>query len=179
MVLFKKNLKYEQMFSNCIEREVGMPYKLSASIDALYACEPNLSQIERPFMVSTVSAGFPSPADGSIDKTLDLNELLIRQPTATFFVRVKGNSMRDAGILDGDLVVVERGEQPKNQDVVLAVVDGEFTIKRWVQSSQGVVLIAENPEYPNIDLAQFIDWEVWGVVRYAIHSCTGRPVEDG
>ena len=130
-------------------------------------------------MVSTVSAGFPSPADGSIDKTLDLNELLVRQPTSTFFVRVKGNSMRDAGILDGDMVVVERGEHPKNRDVVLAIVNGEFTIKRWVQSSQEVVLLAENPEYPNIVLDGYLDWEVWGVVRYAIHSCTGRPVEDG
>ena len=156
-----------------------MPYKLSSSIEAMYACEEHLSQIEQPLMVSTVSTGFPSPADGSIDKTLDLNELLVRQPTSTFFVRVKGNSMRDAGILDGDMVVVERGEHPKNRDVVLAIVNGEFTIKRWVQSSQEVVLLAENPEYPNIVLDGYLDWEVWGVVRYAIHSCTGRPVEDG
>ena len=156
-----------------------MSYKLSSSVDALYSCGEYLSQIARPLMVSTVSAGFPSPAEGSIDKALDLNELLIRQPTSTFFVRVKGGSMRDAGILDGDLVVVERGEIPKNQDIVLAIVNGEFTIKRWVHSAQGVVLLAENPDYPNIALDNYIDWEVWGVVRYAIHSCTGRPVEDG
>jgi DNA polymerase V len=130
-------------------------------------------------MVSRVSAGFPSPAEGSIDKVLDLNELLIRQPTSTFFVRVKGDSMRDAGILDGDLIVVERGERPKVQDIVLAIVEGEFTIKRWGMENGQIVLQAENIAYPNIYLNNHVDWKIWGVVRYAIHSCTGRPVEDG
>ena len=86
--------------------------------------------------------------------------------------------MRDAGILDGDLIVVERGERPNNRDIVLAIVEGEFTIKRWVKQSDRLILQAENPAYPNIHLVEHMDWEVWGVVRYAIHSCTGRPVDD-
>lgn len=136
-----------------------------------------LTEVPLPLMVSKVSAGFPSPAEGSIDKVLDLNELLIRQPSSTFFVRVKGDSMRDAGILDGDLIVVERGEQPTHRDIVLAIVDGEFTVKRWIQDQGTVLLQAENPAYPNIRLDKYVDWEIWGVVRYAIHSCTGRSVE--
>ena len=157
-----------------------MSYKYSNVLEIL-PCAPlqTLSRVSLPFMVSTVSAGFPSPAEGSIDKVLDLNELLIRQPTSTFFVRVKGDSMRDAGILDGDLIVVERGERPNNRDIVLAIVEGEFTIKRWVKQSGRLILQAENPAYPNIHLDEHIDWEVWGVVRYAIHSCTGRPVDEG
>lgn len=157
-----------------------MSYKCSNVLEII-PCAPmaQLSQLSVPFMVSSVSAGFPSPAEGSIDKVLDLNELLIRQPTSTFFVRVKGDSMRDAGILDGDLIVVERGERPNNRDIVLAIVEGEFTIKRWVKQSGRLILQAENPAYPNILLADHMDWEVWGVVRYAIHSCTGRPVDEG
>ena len=157
----------------------------SNSIAAIIPCKQVSERqlMSLPLMVCTVSAGFPSPAEGSIDKPLDLNELLIRHPSATFFVRVKGDSMKNAGILDGDLIVVERGEIPKNRDIVLAIVDGEFTIKRWVATSNGIVLQAENPEYPDISLGpvskessieQYVDWEVWGVVRYAIHSCVER-----
>ena len=151
------------------------------NIAEIIACSPmsEWSNVPLPLMVSRVSAGFPSPAEGSIDKVLDLNELLIRQPTSTFFVRVKGDSMRDAGILDGDLIVVERGEHPKHNDIVLAIVGGEFTVKRWIKEKGYIRLQAENPAYPNIYLNNHVDWEVWGVVRYAIHSCTGRPVEDG
>ena len=154
---------------------------LHNNVTEILACPSvdTLTEVSLPLMISKVSAGFPSPAEGSIDKVLDLNELLIRQPSATFFVRVKGDSMRDAGILDGDLIVVERGECPANRDIVLAIVEGEFTVKRWVQEQGTVLLQAENPMYPNIQLDKYVDWEVWGVVRYAIHSCTGRPVEGG
>ena len=156
-----------------------MSYKYNNVLEIIPCAPlPELSKVSLPLMVSSVSAGFPSPAEGSIDKVLDLNELLIRQPTSTFFVRVKGDSMRDAGILDGDLIVVERGERPNNRDIVLAIVEGEFTIKRWVKQSGRLVLQAENPAYPNIHLDEHADWEVWGVVRYAIHSCTGRPVDE-
>ena len=79
--------------------------------------------------------------------------------------------MQDAGILDGDLLVVEKGEQPTNNDIVLAIVEGDFTIKRWVRSEETLLLCAANPNYPDIDLQQCCDWEVWGVVRYAIHAC--------
>ena len=142
-------------------------------VEAMYAADLNSVQhrLPLPLMISSVSAGFPSPAEGSIDKMLDLNELLVRRPIATFFVRVTGDSMRDAGILDGDLLVVEKGEKPRSSDIVLAVIEGEFTVKRWVCQGSTRILRAENSNYPDIDVTTGIAYEIWGVVRYAIHSC--------
>ena len=82
--------------------------------------------------------------------------------------------MQDAGILDGDLLVVEKGENPRSNDIVLAIVEGEFTIKRWVQTDTDLRLCAANPMYPDILLHDCSDWEIWGVVRYAIHACQPR-----
>jgi DNA polymerase V len=149
---------------------------LNITVQSIHPCQHEMVRTDlcRPLMIATVSAGFPSPAEGSIDRMLDLNELLIRHPTATFFVRVQGDSMKDAGILDGDLLVVEKGEKPTDQDIVLAIVEGEFTIKRWICSGAKLFLCAENPQYPDIDLQQCCDWEIWGVVRYAIHACQHR-----
>ena len=152
-----------------------MSYK---TIEALYSsCSiADRLPLSRPLMVHSVSAGFPSPAEGSLDKMLDLNELLVRHPTATFFVRVKGDSMQEAGILDGDLLVVEKGESPRSNDIVVAIVEGEFTIKRWVRTETDLRLCAANPMYPDILLEHCSDWEIWGVVRYAIHACRSRGV---
>ncbi|MDG1482493.1 MAG: translesion error-prone DNA polymerase V autoproteolytic subunit [Myxococcota bacterium] len=120
--------------------------------------------------LSRIQAGFPSPADGSIDEVLDLNSLMVRRPSATFFVRVEGDSMKDAGILSGDILVVDRAERARHGAVVLAVLDGEFTIKQWV----GDALLPANPAYPRIPLHAGRDFEIWGVVMYAIHpvSCS-------
>jgi len=123
-----------------------------------------------PIALSRVPAGFPSPADGSIDESLDLNRLMVRHPASTFFVRVEGDSMRDAGIRSGDILVVDRAERARHGAVVLAVLNGEFTIKRWV----GNALAPANPEYSPIPLQAGMELEVWGVVMYAIHpiSCS-------
>src|SRR5690606_10303461 len=100
---------------------------------------------------ATLQCGFPSPAEDFQQRRLDLNELLIQQTDATFFMRVRGVSMRDAGIDDGDYVVVDRSLTAKHGSIVVAVVDGEFTIKRLYKRRGVVRLMAANPTYPNIE----------------------------
>ena len=122
-----------------------------------------------PLFVSSIAAGFPSPADDYVDKKLDLNELLIAQPAATFFVRVVGDSMQGAGISTGDLLVVDRSMQAVNGNIVVAIVQGEFTVKRLKKEGDKIFLIAENPSYRPIEINEESGFEVWGVVSYVIH----------
>ena len=123
-----------------------------------------------PLFLCKVAAGFPSPAEDFREKNLDLNELLIQRPASTFFVRVSGESMRDGGIMSGDLLIVDRGKSPKSGDVVLAVVDGDFTVKRWEHNKSGARLLAENPAYASIEISDSMEFEIWGVVTFAIHE---------
>jgi DNA polymerase V len=123
-----------------------------------------------PLVSSTVSAGFPSPADDSIDEVLDLNKFLIRNPSATFFVKVKGDSMRNANIADGDLLVVDRSIKARDNDIVLAIVDGEFTVKRLRLQNGTCSLLPENDSYKPIHISQDSDFEIWGVVVSSIHQ---------
>lgn len=126
-----------------------------------------------PLFTSSISAGFPSPADDFVDKKLDLNEHLIRHPAATFFVRVDGDSMVDAGIHPGDLIIVDRSLHAKDRQIIVAVLHGEFTIKRLCLNEQGAILVPENPLYPSIVIEPDADFQVWGVVTYVIHHvCT-------
>ena len=116
-----------------------------------------------------VPAGWPSPAQDYFDGRVDLNTHLIKDVNSTFIVRVSGESMRDAGISDGDEVIVDRALAPKHGDVVIAIIDGELTIKRlWVETSQ-VILKAENPRYPNIAVASLSELSIWGVVTRCLH----------
>lgn len=126
--------------------------------------------IARPLFTVRVSAGFPSPADDYIEHTLDLNEKLIRHPAATFFVRVSGDSMQGAGIYDGDLLVVDRALEPQDRSIVIAVVNGEFTLKRLKKEQGRIWLMPENPAYAPIELHDGIEAEIWGVVKHAIHE---------
>ncbi|QOZ83181.1 MULTISPECIES: LexA family protein [Chromobacterium] len=112
-----------------------------------------------------VRAGFPSPADDYLDDAISLDAYLIADPAATFLVRVRGDSMRGAGIDEGDLLVVDKGLTPNHGDIVIAVVDGEFTVKRLHSLRGRCALIAENPAYPPIKLADGQELQVWGVVR--------------
>ena len=105
-----------------------------------------LNNIEIPFYSSFVSCGFPSPADGYLECPIDLNEYIIRRPAATFFVRAKGNSMEGAGIFEGDLIVIERSIDPQHGHIVLATVNGEFTLKRLVKNGQRANEIMLCPE---------------------------------
>ena len=122
-----------------------------------------------PLAQSSVAAGFPSPAEGRMEGTLDLNQLVIRRPHATFFVRVEGGSMRGAGILAGDLLVVDRGEPVRDGSVVLAVLNGEFTVKRWRCVSGRWVLQPAHPDYPSIEVGE-CDFEIWGVVTHSVRN---------
>jgi len=133
--------------------------------------EPKV-QLKPPLFASPVKAGFPSPADDSIEQKLDLNQFLIKHPSATFFVRVDGDSMKGAGIYDKDLLIVDRALSPKSGQIVVAVLNGEFTVKRVKIESDKVFLIPENPNFPLMEVTKDLDFQVWGVVTFAIHSCT-------
>lgn len=110
-----------------------------------------------------VSAGFPSPAGDFLEGKLDLNEHLIKNPPATFFVRVSGDSMIGAGIYPDDILVVDRSEEPKSGKIVIAVIDGELTVKRLKQGRDGVWLLPENPSYAPIAITAEMAFQVWGV----------------
>ena len=123
-----------------------------------------------PLYLATVPAGFPSPAEDYIDKKLDLNEQLIKHPSATFFVRVEGDSMRDAGIGSGDILVVDRAVEPQNGHIVIAALDGELTVKRLRRQDGRLFLMPDNPEYAPVEISPEASFEVWGVVTYIIHK---------
>lgn len=122
-----------------------------------------------PSFLSRVSAGFPSPADNSIDTQLDLNELLIKNPAATFYVRVQGESMKNAGISSGDILVVDRSLQPNDGAIIMAILHGEFTIKRLRIEGKKITLFPENPSYSAIEINEDSDFQIWGVITYVIH----------
>ncbi len=122
-----------------------------------------------PLFAANVAAGFPSPADDYMEGKLDLNELLIQHPAATFFVRVDGDSMTDAGINSGDLLVVDRALEPENNRIVIAVLNGELTVKRVLKKDNRLFLKAENKTFSNIEITDDNDFEVWGVVTHVIH----------
>ncbi len=126
------------------------------------------SKIELPEYLTKISAGFPSPADDYVDKKLDLNEYIIQHPAATFFVRVSGDSMVNAGIDTGDLLVVDRALEVKNNNIVLAVVNGEFTLKRIKKVNDKVYLAPENQSYKPIEIKEESNIEIWGVVTKVI-----------
>lgn len=120
----------------------------------------------------TAQCGFPSPAEDHSRERIDLNRILIRQPDATFYMRVRGASMCDAGIDDGDWVIVDRSLEAQHGDVVLAVVDGDFTIKTLFKRNGKFVLKAANPTYPDIHIRDGQELRVWGVVTWAIKKAS-------
>ena len=127
------------------------------------------TKLSVPLMASTAACGFPSPADDYLDSPLDFNELLVSNPAATFAVRISGESMTGAGLFPGDVAVVDRSLTPSNGSIVLALIDGEFTIKRYcLLAGGGIVLLAENPRFMNIEISPEVGLEVWGVVKHAI-----------
>lgn len=127
-------------------------------------------QFARPLFLSPVQAGFPSPAEDYQDKKLNLNELLIKRPSSTFFVRVSGQSMKDAGIFDGDLLVVDRSVPATDNKIIIGVVNGEFTVKRIRKTGEKLFLVPENPAYKPVEITSGMDFSVWGVVLYTIHK---------
>ena len=138
-------------------------------VKEIYAADLRVG-LPLPLVEASVSAGFPSPAEDHIEKKLDLNDLLIQHPSATFFVRVEGESMKDAGIRSGDLLIVDKAIQASDQSVVVAVLNGEFTVKRISKDRGRFFLIPENPDYSRIEVTEEMEFKVWGVVTNVIHS---------
>jgi DNA polymerase V len=132
--------------------------------------QPRATGGDLPYFDSRVAAGFPSPAEGYADGRLNLNEYLIRHPQATFFVRVKGDSMMGASIFDDDLLVVDRAAAVRSGDIAVAAVNGEFCVKRYERSDAGVSLRSAHPDYPDIELTPQDEWAIWGRVIYSIHK---------
>lgn len=123
-----------------------------------------------PLFSSKVVAGFPSPADDYIEARLDLNEYLVMRREATFFLRVKGDSMRDANIHDGSLLIVDKSIEPKHNNIVVAVVNGELTVKRLYKRRGMLKLLAANETYPEILINLDSELAVWGVVKHVVHT---------
>ena len=122
------------------------------------------------FYEGTVPAGFPSPADDYIELPLDLRDYLVRNPTATFVMRAKGDSMREVGILDGDLLVVDRSVKPSNGSIVVAALNGEFTVKTLRRVAGCLQLEAANPIYEALPVNGEAELHIFGVVLHAIRS---------
>ena len=123
-----------------------------------------------PLLTDSVSAGFPSPADDYKEENIGLNEHLISNPFSTFFLRVKGDSMINAGIKDKDLIIVDKSLTARPGNIIIAMIEGEFTIKRLSIKNNELYLKAENHNYPDFRFKNHIDVQIWGVVIYSIHS---------
>ncbi len=121
-----------------------------------------------PLMSATGECGFPSPADDYLQGKLDFNELLIENQPATFVIRVSGDSMTGIGLFPGDIAVVNKARGAVDRSIVMALVDGEFTIKRFRRHGSRVWLHPENPAYPDIEITEGMAFEVWGVVTRSI-----------
>ena len=130
--------------------------------------------IQKPISITLFShkvpAGFPSPADDHAESRLDLNEYLINQAESTFFVRIKGDSMVDAGILDNDIVIVDRSKSAAINDIVLASIDGEFTVKVLTKNNTGPYLMPANKEFKPIYIEEGSQFEIWGVVTGSVRK---------
>jgi DNA polymerase V len=123
-----------------------------------------------PLYSSRIQAGFPSPADDHLDDTLDLNDHLVQHPAATFLVRVAGDSMIGAGIYHDDLLVVDRSLEAKSGSIVVAVIDGDLTVKRLHQDESGVWLMPENPAFKPLQIREGMELVIWGVVAHSVRS---------
>ena len=124
-----------------------------------------------PYILSRISAGFPSPADDYIENNLSISELLIKNQLSTFLMKASGESMIEAGINDGDVLVVDRSLEARSRDIVIAIFEGNLTVKRLIIKADGsAILESENPLYKNILISEYTELEIWGVVTSAIHQ---------
>ena len=124
-----------------------------------------------PYILSRISAGFPSPADDYIENNLSISELLIKNQLSTFLMKASGESMIEAGINDGDVLVVDRSLEARSKDIVIAIFEGNLTVKRLIIKADGsAILKSENPLYKNILISEYTELEIWGVVTSAIHQ---------
>lgn len=148
---------WKACYSGSMEIDIPIPFAKRTSL-------------KLPLVSASVEAGFPSPADDHLERGIDLNEELIRNPAATFYVRVKGESMRDAGIHPGDILIIDRSVTPADRQIVVAMIDGEFTVKRFRKHGGKITLEAENPSFQPIEIGENQELTIWGAVTYIIHQ---------
>ncbi|WP_373059964.1 LexA family protein [Zunongwangia sp. H14] len=129
-----------------------------------------IKEVLLPLVGCGISAGFPSPADDHLENAIDLNQELIRNKDATFFGRVKGDSMRDAGITDGDLLIIDKSLEPASGRIAVCFIDGEFTVKRIKIEKDTVCLIPENDAYKPIRVTADNEFLIWGIVTNVIKA---------
>jgi DNA polymerase V len=156
------------------QQSVTQHYRVLLTSDNLQLPIRKLNQlptlVDLPLFGSKIPAGFPSPADDHLEATIDLNRQFVRHPAATFFVRVKGFSMIKAGIHDGDMLIVDRSLEAQSGSIVIAIVNGDLTLKRLLIEGNKVWLIPENPEFQPLQITDGMELQVWGVVAHVIHS---------
>lgn len=143
---------------------------LSSDLMSILPASEAVKNIECPLFSCRISAGFPSPASDYVENNLDLNDLMIHHPAATFFVRVSGVSMQDAGILDGDYLVIDRSLKVSQNDIVIAVVEGELTVKRFFRNGSMIELRVENQAYSTIQIQSGVELLIWGVVTGVVRK---------
>ena len=175
-------LKKDDSLSNTVRRRPGRPKGSGKYKEPTRAVRVPISLIDRimalverkgfvfPIYLDRIQAGYPSPAEDAPSENLDVAEYLVPNPSSTFFITVTGESMRDAGIFPGDLLIVDRSLEADNGDVVVALVDGEFTVKRLFKTVNRVELRPENKRFSVIVLEDESEVIVWGVVRRVIHN---------
>ncbi|MFD3003103.1 LexA family protein [Pontibacter toksunensis] len=129
-----------------------------------------IDSIELPLFASYISAGFPSPADDYLEDKIDLNKYVVQNPTSTFLMRVRGNSMHDANIHDGDLLVIDKSLKPSDGNPVVCFLESDFTVKTFRRINNKVFLYPANHAYKPIEITEEMDMRVWGVVVWILHK---------
>lgn len=154
-----------------IKKYIIQPQRIeSSNVFDISRLKSSLSRRSLDLFEHKVPAGFPSPADDYVEKRLDLNEYLIKQKESTFFVRIKGDSMIDVGIHDNDIVIVDKSQKPSTGDIILASIDGDFTVKLLSRYKSQYRLLAANEKYKPIEIHTSMQFEVWGVVTGAVRK---------
>jgi DNA polymerase V len=158
-----------------IKRNYGYNGKRAITInnkkrELQYLTIANISSTQLIPLYNSVAAGFPSPAEDHMESSLDLNQHLIKHPSATFYVYARGDSMVSAGISDGDMLIVDRSLEAKNDSIVVAIINGEFTVKGISKVNGHLYLMPHNTSYNPIKITEEMDFEIWGVVTHSIHS---------
>jgi DNA polymerase V len=126
--------------------------------------------VELPFYASYIAAGFPSPADDHLEDRIDLGQYLVQNPTSTYMMRVKGTSMMDANIHEGDILVIDKSLRPADGLPVVCFLDGEFTVKTFRMIDKKAFLMPANPDFKPIEVTEDMDMRVWGVVVWILHK---------
>lgn len=147
----------------------GKKLSYDDSIESIGVLEAGL-HLERPLLGAEISAGFPSPAQDYIETNLDLNRQLILHEASTFFVKVAGDSMIDAGIYEGDILIVDKALPARDKKIVIAALEGELTVKQLHIEKGKWYLLPQNQAYQAIEIGEDSDFAIWGVVTYAIHK---------